>query len=406
MTLDFLERTEIEDAIHRYKPYRKGREGMKFYVGEYIVARLKNILKNPELLGPERILTSDVFYDVRPILEANGIDVTSTNAIIKKKRRAKIQNDYILAICRDLGIKRRQAGIITGDTGYLYFRGKRYPVSLDELDKLKTKGVAVLIIEKQGIAEKLSYKSADNGISLLSTRGFLTENALDLSELAVVNGAKNASLTDDDISGQIIAVNAPYTRIGINFDTLDYFGIRNKIDELEEVYIPNAKHLQHIKKNRYTKFKTLSDKDFEYLKTKRIEIHAVMNHVGVDRFWDWILKELKNISPVWDYNRAVKIPKPWQFRSYNTWRVTELYDNRIAKITAQLEVNEKRGLYNHIGFIKNVGSHESKLKQDFQTTIDNDTTTDKNEFDKDLDKFVKKYDTGEYEEYEFEPEED
>jgi hypothetical protein len=183
-SITWEDRFLIEDAIHRYRPYRNG---MKYYVGEYIVNRLKNVIRDPELLGPKRILTSDVFYDLRKPLGEAGIDVLSPDAIIKKRRRSKIQNEYILEICRDLGIRRRHAGIITGDTGYLYFRGKRYTVSLDELDKLKTKGVAVVIIEKQGIAEKLSYKSADYGISLLSTRGFLTENALDLSDLAVVN---------------------------------------------------------------------------------------------------------------------------------------------------------------------------------------------------------------------------
>jgi hypothetical protein len=356
------ERILIENAIRKYKPYRNG---MKLYVGVYIIDRLKNVLVDPELLGPKRILTSDVFYDLRPTLEANGIDVTSTDAIIKKRRRSKIQNEYILEVCRDLGIRRRHAGIITGDTGYLYFRGKRYAVSLDELDRLKTKGVAVVIIEKQGIAEKLSYKSADYGVSLLSTRGFLTENALDLSDLAVLNGAKNVTLTDNDISGQIIAVNAPYKRIGINFDTLDYFGMRDKISDLEEVYIPNAKHLKNVERNRHTKFETLSDEDLEYLQTKRIEIHAVMNYVGVEAFWEWILNQLKEISPIWDYNRAVKIPKPYRFRSDNTWRVTELYDNRLAKITSPLETKMRLGLYNHKGFIDNVGNYESKIHEDF-----------------------------------------
>jgi hypothetical protein len=402
-SITWEDRFLIEDAIHRYRPYRNG---MKYYVGEYIVNRLKNVIRDPELLGPKRILTSDVFYDLRKPLGEAGIDVLSPDAIIKKRRRSKIQNEYILEICRDLGIRRRHAGIITGDTGYLYFRGKRYTVSLDELDKLKTKGVAVVIIEKQGIAEKLSYKSADYGISLLSTRGFLTENALDLSDLAVVNGAKNVSLTDNDISGQIIAVNAPYKRIGINFATLDYFGIRNKIDGLEEVYIPNAKHLKHIYSYRRRKFGNLSDDDLTYLKDKRIEIHAVLNYVGVDSFWDWILKELKDMSPSWDYNRAVKIPKPYQFRSDSTWRVTQLYDNRVATITKPLEDSKKLELSNHDGFIENVGKYESDLRDEFQEAIDNDATTDMSEYDRDLNEFVEKYDNGEYEEYRDEADED
>jgi hypothetical protein len=386
----------IISAIQNYRPYRSG---MKFYVGDYIYRRLNNVLEDPDLLGPKRILTSDVFYDLRPRLESNGIDVTSTDAIIKKRRRAKIQNEYILEICKDLGIRRRHAGIITGDTGYLYFRGKRYAVSLDELDKLKTKGTDVIIIEKQGIAEKISYKIAEYGISLLSTRGFLTENAIDLSDLADINGAKNVTLTDNDISGQLIAANAPYKRIGIDFDTLNYFGIRNKIRELEEVYIPNSQHLTHIINNRRTKFTNLSDIDFNYLKIKRIEIHAILNYVGVDRFCEWILERLKEISPIRDYNRAVKIPKPYVFRSRNTWRVTELYDNRVAMIISPLIEKKQNQLRYYNGFINSVSKSELKIKKSFQTEINNDTTSDISEFDRDLDRFVKKYDNGQYDEY-------
>jgi hypothetical protein len=333
----------IKAAIEIYRPYRNG---MKYYVGEYIHQRLQKILGDPSLLGPKRILTSDVFYDLRSTLEANSIDVTSTDAIIKKKRRVKIQNEYILEVCRDLGIKRRHAGIITGDAGYLYFRGQRYAVSLDEMDTLKHKGTDIIIIEKQGIAEKLRYKSDSYGIALLSTRGFLTENALDLSELADINGAKIAILTDNDISGKVIAANALYPRIGFDLDTLNYFGIRDRIKNLEEVYKPNPQHLKHIlhKNNRKAKFKDLTDSDLNYLRKKRIEIHAVQNYVGEDRFWEWILTKLNEISPIRDYNRAVKIPKPYVFRSNDVWRVNELYDNRLAKIVKPLYKEKKNQL--------------------------------------------------------------
>lgn len=388
----------IVTAIENYRPYRKG---MKYYVGQFIYQRIQDVPNNPDLQSSKRILTSDVFYYLRPILEENNIDVTSTVAIIVKKRRVKIQNEYILAVCRDLGIKRRDVGIITGDAGYLYFRGQRYAVSLDDLDELKHLGTDIIIIEKQGIAEKLRYKAANFGIALLSTRGFLTENALDLSELADINGAKIVILTDDDISGEVIAANAPYPRIGINLDTLNYFRIQDKIKDLEEVYKPNPQHLKHIlsKKNRKTKFKDLADSDLNYLQKKRIEIHAVLNYVGEDRFWEWILEKLKEISPRRDYNRAVKIPEPYTFRSDVIWRIGQLYDNRLARIVKPLDKKEKRRLSNYNGFIKNVEKYETELKDDFQPKIDNDVNTDIVEFEQDIGKIVAKYDNDEYEEY-------
>jgi hypothetical protein len=386
----------IVAAIAKYRPYKFG---MKYFVGEYILERLQKILVDPSLLDRNRILTSDVFYDLRPTCEANGIDVTSTEAIMKKKRRHKIQNEYILQICRDLGIRRRHAGIITGDTGYLYFRGERYAVSLDKLDTLKTKGTDIVIIGKQGIAEKLRYKSDNYGIALVSTRGFLTENALDLSELADINGAKNAILTDNDISGKVIAANAPYPRIGINNDTLDYFGIRDRIRDLEEVYHPNPQHLQHIVDNRQTKFKDLTASDLNYLQEKRIEIHAVLNYAGEDEFWEWILRKLNEISSTRDYNRAIIIPKPYTFRSDSVWRVTHLYDNRLASIVKPLTKQKKRKLSVYYGFIEDVEGYETEVKEEFEERITNDTNTDIAEFSQDLDKIITKYDNDEYEEY-------
>ena len=384
-------------AIGRYRPYRFG---MKFFVGDYIHKRLKDILGNPFLLTTGRILTSDVFYDLRPTLEENGIDVTSKDAIIKKRRRNKIQNEYVLEVCKDLGIRRRHAGIITGDTGYLYFRGKRYAVSLDELHTLKLMGTDVLIIEKQGTSEKLRYHADDNGVALLSTRGFLTENAIDLSDLADINGANNAILTDDDISGRVIAANAPYPRIGIDFDTLDYFNLRSEIKELEEVYNPNDKHLTHIKNNRNTTFKGLSNKDFEYLKEKRIEIHAVLNRVGEDSFWQWILYKLAIISPKRNYyNRAIKLPQPYLFRPNNYWRIGELYDSRIAHILKPLNRTEQVILGNYEGFIKSCNGYEITIRKDWQNKINDSTETDRIELEEDMNKIISKYDNGEYEEY-------
>jgi hypothetical protein len=59
--------------------------------------------------------------------------------------------------------------IYAGYVGYLYFRGVRYAVSLDELDNLRYFATDILIIEKEGIAKVLSPLAAYSGIALLST---------------------------------------------------------------------------------------------------------------------------------------------------------------------------------------------------------------------------------------------
>ena len=102
-----------------------------------------------------------------------------------KKRQEKAYNFIHQGHLRRIGDQTCRCQILAGDVGYLYFRGEKYAISLDELDKLRLKGTDVVIIEKQGIAEVLKYhSSAPYGIALLTTRGFLTENALDLSAFA------------------------------------------------------------------------------------------------------------------------------------------------------------------------------------------------------------------------------
>jgi hypothetical protein len=132
---------------------------------------------------------------------------------------------------------------------------------------------------------------------------------------------------------------------------------------LEEVYNPNPQHLKHILDNRQTKFKDLTDADLEYLRAKRIEIHAVLNYVGEAKFCEWILKKLNEISSTRNYNRAVKIPKPYVFRSNVLWPVNELYDNRLAKIVKPLYKEEKSQLSGYNGFIENVERYGERDKE-------------------------------------------
>jgi hypothetical protein len=197
-------------------------KGIKGFVYDYIKDRLD--APHHEL---EWILTSDVWYDLvkDPKVEEyykakHGFSIKSPEAT-KQRMRETIQVKYIKDICDELGIRRADIKILAGDVGYLYFRGERYAISLDHLDSLKLKGTDLLIIEKQGIAESLKDLAAPYGIALLSTRGFLTENAIDLATLAENSGANISILTDNDISGHVIAHKVPtVTRIGIDFDTL------------------------------------------------------------------------------------------------------------------------------------------------------------------------------------------
>ena len=151
---------------------------MKGFVWDYIVDLKLDITPDSRFRPKEglpRILTSDVFYDLRKPLEEANIDVTSKEAA-KARRRHIIQVQYIKEICDSLDIRRADIGILAGEAGHLFYRGKHFAISLDELDSLKLKGVIILIIEKRGIAELLRYIATTYGIALMKTIGSMFDH--------------------------------------------------------------------------------------------------------------------------------------------------------------------------------------------------------------------------------------
>ena len=336
---------------------------MKDFVREYIHQRFADVRQDPILRTIGRITLSDVFYDLRKPMEVAGWEKQGWNHP-KKRRREKVQVAYIKEVCDELGITRASIGIIVGEAAHMYFRGNRYSVGIDELTRLKKKGVVVLIIEKEGIAEQLRHLAAPYGIALVHTRGFLTEYAEDLSQLINNDGGNIAILTDFDISGMTIAFDAPkIPRIGIDFDTLIDLEISDKQEELEEVYTPDQHHLMHIE-NIYPDLK-----DLEYLKTRRIEINSVRRYVGSERLWKWIISKLEDLFDHLDYNRAIRIPTADEFRPDAVEKLNDLVDKKIGEVLSP-EI-ERRGeqLSHHKGFIDDIDRYESEMFVDFQYKV-------------------------------------
>ena len=161
----------------------------------------------------------------------------------------EIDRDYITGLIKqvceeDLGVKRENIGILAADRAQLYFKGKWMDVGLKEIEQLSMYGIALLIIEKEGVAEQLSVFADEKGIALLNTRGFLTEYAEILSEKSEKEGCKVAIFTDFDASGLVLAAKAPNAyRIGIDFGTLQDLGL--DIKDVEEGYRP-GNHLEPL----------------------------------------------------------------------------------------------------------------------------------------------------------------
>jgi 5S rRNA maturation endonuclease (ribonuclease M5) len=283
---------------------------------------------------------------------------------------------------------------LAGDAGHMFYRGNHYAVSLDDLDGLKSMGVIVLIIEKRGIAELLRDLAAPYGIALLSTQGFLTENAIDLAALATANKGKVAILTDYDISGIVIAHQVPEVpRIGIDEVSLEDLGILNKIKDLEEYYTPNYKHLKTVEDDVDGDY---SDVDLDYLQEQRIEINAVMKEVGQSRFWEWIVEKLdEEFGEDLNYNRAVNIPEASEFIPDELADLNDMITARIDEILLPewSRENQKLEHYNTTteaeGIIEDIPLYEEGLREEFQDIVDEQANMDA--IVKDLKRLKKKY---------------
>jgi 5S rRNA maturation endonuclease (ribonuclease M5) len=142
-----------------------------------------------------------------------------------------------------VGVKREALGIYEATRAYIYFRGSTYPVSLKRLEELKTLAAFIVIIEKEGVVELLTHWADLYGVALCYTKGFLTDNAKELSRLADESGCRIVILTDMDFAGRAMAYLVPnIPRIGITLQTLKRLGLELNTDILEELPQPKVKN--------------------------------------------------------------------------------------------------------------------------------------------------------------------
>ena len=181
-------------------------------------------------------------------------------------------------------------------------------------------GTDLLIIEKEGVAEVLAPFADKKGIALLNTRGFLTEYATILSDLSKQNGCNVAILTDFDASVLLLAKKVPSIyRLGIDFGTLDYFGLTHT--EIEEEYQPDNNHMKPLKDIAFnSNCEAENDQNYaltnylQFVNSKRIEIDReelilILAKVGNQRFWDFIIYKLNKKFPTRNYNRSIYVPE-------------------------------------------------------------------------------------------------
>ena len=150
--------------------------------------------------------------------------------------------------------------------------------------------------------------------------GFVVEYAEMLSQLSKKNGANVAILTDFDIDGLKIARTlSDIYRIGIDFDTLEYFKLKEE-DVQEEYAVDDKKKksMDHVKET-YDALKAkgpapgqdpeIFNENLEYASKMRIEIDSIMVKVGNEPFWNFLVAKLFEKFPKRDYNRSIEVPE-------------------------------------------------------------------------------------------------
>ncbi len=279
----------IKTASSFYSRYKRGNRK----VGEKSEARkllMQELLRRVELLKAQghipdnqMITMQTLYYQIRKKMGGD----------IKIKRKSLIA--AIKPECDDLGYKRLQLGIITTVRAELHFRGKDYPISYDNLDRLAKLGSDIIIVEKEGISLALSKCADKYGVALLTSRGFLVEYAQELVELMREQKGNLYLLTDFDAAGISISTKVPSVpRIGVDRFTHVELGLATK--SVVEKYKPKKNVLGDVPQRL-----------FRFLSQNRIEIDSILSEAGQELFWQHLMKKMVEISPERDLTRSISL---------------------------------------------------------------------------------------------------
>lgn len=324
---------------------------------------------------------STVWYLFQPILEEANIEVNRDTITA-----------YVRELCKDAGVTRESLGIFAGARAELYFDGTWSSVSFDRITELAEKGADIVCIEKKGVPEVLTVYADKYGIALLNSRGHLTEYGKDLMNAARSSGALVVIMVDYDLPGIKIASETPVDMpwIGINDKTLKYFHLSrdnlaipsesNQYEKYITILVKEGRHNSKAKNNNAGKFDTrFKDIDLEFLKHRRIEIDAILANVGGEKFFEYIMYSLNNISSTRNYNRAINLTTEF-FNQENVLmlpssvrKLFEYVQNVSDVATAKTKVDIKTKLEKVNGFIKVEDKKEEILEQFTEALVeDND----------------------------------
>jgi hypothetical protein len=148
--------------------------------------------------------------------------------------------------------------------------------------------------------------------------------------------------------------------IGINENVLQEFGIGHDNDQLVVSYNPQKARVKLEQLQEDDRFIDEDIVDFDFLKHHKVEIDAVLAHVGAARLWEYIQQKLGEEYPNRNYNRVIEptptrpvsdyYPEPIKVLLAHckeiaieaTEKESEKIESELGEVDGFIEVEEKR----------------------------------------------------------------
>ncbi|HKG88043.1 MAG TPA: hypothetical protein VKA95_06925 [Nitrososphaeraceae archaeon] len=278
----------------------------KKYLENFLKERKAAIDANPYLKITDRLTQSGVWYRIRPVMKKKGFEPPDDWGKTRRTLQGSIQN-VIDELWPNEHLTREDLGIVAASRGAVFFNGEEWPINGDTVDALAEKGVAIIVIEKEGIASLLAPYAKKYGIALAHTGGRFTNAIKKLIERAKEAGSVVRILTDYDAVGIDItaATITPTIRIGIERDIIKWLQEHGYPDlteaDVEEEYEPSG-----------TTIKITDD----YLLTKRIELDSIQEKVGGEKLWEYIMYRLQlpEYRTVFNLTKVIEMPRTENLR--------------------------------------------------------------------------------------------
>ena len=228
-------------------------------------------------------------------------------------------NEECAALGRELRLQftltREHLGIYAGGRADLLYNGETYPITLHNIEKLAKKGVAFVVIEKEGIAKALAPFAENYAVAIVNTRG----NFVAVKDLIEKVEAPLGTLNDYDAHGVATPKRTRNKefKIGIDKSTIDWLREKNydiELEDVEEEYSPGIRTSE------------------EYLSKLRIELDSIVAKIGREPLWEYIVYRMQEEfkEKGFDYTKVIERP-------VNTTIYPDAVADFLAKLNAYLE---------------------------------------------------------------------